>query len=173
MHRLLALDQQASARLALSGRWTRLLALFAAHSGDSPLWLLGATVALVWGTPLWRAIGERVWIGTLVAGTVITVLKWLFRRQRPSSACSKGFYSPLDRHAFPSGHAGRLACLAVLLAPILPRPWGFILLPLWAGAVGLARVALGVHFILDVVAGWGIGTAVGLLLTLLKAIGVG
>lgn len=173
MHRLLALDQQASVRLSPSGRWTRLLALLVAHSGDSLLCLLGATAAIVWGSPLWRAIGWRVWIGTLVAGTVITALKWLFRRQRPSSAHGRGFYSPLDRHAFPSGHAGRLACLAVLLAPVLPRPWGFILLPLWAVAVGLARVALGVHFLLDVVAGWGIGAAVGLLLILLKVVGIG
>jgi len=165
VQRLLALDQQVSARLAVSGRWARLLALCTAHSGDSPLWLLGATAAIVWGTPWWRAIGVRVWTGTLVAGTFITVLKWLFRRQRPQ-AKGRGFYSYLDRHAFPSGHAGRLACLAVMLAPVLPRPWGLILLPLWAGAVGLARVALQVHFLMDVAGGWVIGAAIGLVLTL-------
>ncbi|MCX7682066.1 MAG: phosphatase PAP2 family protein [Anaerolineae bacterium] len=169
MHRLLTLDRKVSARCSLTGRWTRLLALVVAHSGDSLLCLLGATAALVWGTPAWRAVGERVWIGTLVAGTLIAVLKWLFRRQRPPSASGRGFYSPLDRHAFPSGHAGRLACLAVLLTPVLPKPWGCLLMSLWAGAVGLARVVLGVHFVLDVVAGWVIGAAVGLLLILLRA----
>ena len=74
-----------------------------------------------------------------------------------------GFYTHFDRHAFPSGHAGRSACIVVLLAPLLP-PWGFVLLPLWAGLVGLARVALQVHFVSDIIGGWAAGLLVGLVL---------
>jgi undecaprenyl-diphosphatase len=160
------LDRQASARLAIPGgaRLLRMLALVAAHSGDSPLWLLGGVVALIWGNTAWHDFGMRVLVGTLVAGTATTVLKWIFRRQRPPGK-GRGFYTRFDRHAFPSGHAGRSACLAVLLAPLLP-PWGFVALAAWVGLVGLARVALEVHFASDIVGGWAVGVLAGLALQL-------
>jgi len=164
LERITTLDEEVSARLAIprEARFLRLLALIAAHTGDSPLWLLGAIAALMGGGSTWRAFGWRVLVGTLAAGAAITVLKWLFHRQRPPGT-GWGFYNRFDRHAFPSGHAGRSACLVVLLAPLLP-PWGWLLLALWAGAVGLARVALQVHFISDIVGGWVVGLLVSLAL---------
>jgi undecaprenyl-diphosphatase len=167
LHRLVALDREISARLVIpyERRFLRLLALIAAHSGDSPLWLLGATAALIWGGAPWWGFGGRVLAGTLAAGAVTTVLKWLFRRQRPPGN-GMGFYSRFDRHAFPSGHAGRCACLAVLLVPLLPT-WGIVPLALWVVAVGLARVTLQVHFISDIVSGWLAGLLIGLALSLI------
>ncbi len=167
MYRLLALDQRLSASLAIPRqmRLLRLLALIAAHSGDSPLWLIGAIVALIWGNGAWWGFGGRVLIGTLVAGSAATALKWFFRRQRPPGD-GLGFYSRFDRHAFPSGHAGRCACLAVLLAPLLPL-WGIAPLASWVLMVGLARVALQVHFISDIVGGWIAGLLVGLVLQMM------
>jgi len=164
LQRLIALDEQLSARLAVprEAHFLRLLALVAAHSGDSPLWVLAAAAALVWGHPAWHPLGWRVLLATLVAGVTTTALKWLFRRQRPPGT-GLGFYTHFDRHAFPSGHAGRSACIVVLLAPLLP-PWGFVLLPLWAGLVGFARVALQVHFVSDIIGGWAAGLLVGLVL---------
>lgn len=158
---IVALDQRTSARLAIprESRFLRLLALLAAHSGDIPLWLLGAVAAILWGGALWRDLGWRILIGTLVAGAVTTLLKQLFRRQRPPGE-GRGFYTHFDRHAFPSGHAGRSACMVVLLIPLLPT-WGFGLLPLWAALVGLARVALQVHFASDILGGWVVGLLVG------------
>lgn len=164
MQRLIALDHHLSARLAIpsEARFLRALALVAAHTGDSPLWLAGGAAALIWGNVAWRGLGGRVLIGTLAAGAATTALKWLFRRQRPPGE-GLGFYSRFDRHAFPSGHAGRAVCMVVLLSPLLP-PWTSLALTLWAGAVGLARVALQVHFISDVGGGWAAGLLVGLAL---------
>jgi len=166
LQRLVALDQQISARIAIprEPRFLYLLTLLAAHTGDSPLWLLGAGVAIIWGDAFWRGFGWRALIGTLVAGTVTTALKWIFRRQRPPGE-GQGFYTRFDRHAFPSGHAGRSACIVLLLIPLLP-PWGLALLPLWAGLVGLARVALQVHFASDILGGWAAGLLVGAALML-------
>ncbi len=170
MQRLVTLDLQASARITIprdarrDTRILRLLALVAAHSGDSPLWLTGAAVALWWGNGVWRTLGWRVLIGTLAAGAVTTLCKWIFHRQRPPGhGAGRGFYTRFDRHAFPSGHAGRSACLVVLLAPLLP-PWGSVLLAFWIGLVGLARVALQVHFVSDILGGWVVGSLVGLAL---------
>ncbi len=164
LQRLITLDQQLSAHLAISreARGLRLLALVVAHTGDSPLWLGGAAVALIWGDAAWHDFGWRVLAGTLVAGTVVTALKWLFRRQRPPGK-GQWFYTRFDRHAFPSGHTGRSACLVVLLAPLFP-PWGFVLLLFWAGLVGLSRVALQVHFASDIIGGWAAGLLAGLVL---------
>jgi undecaprenyl-diphosphatase len=164
LRRLITLDQRTSARLTIprEARFLRLLALTAAHSGDSPLWLIGAAAALIWGDTAWRDFGWRVLLGTLVAGTVVTALKWIFRRQRPSEE-GPGLYTRIDRHAFPSGHAARSACIVLLLAPLLPR-WGFALLAFWAGLVGLARVALQVHFVSDILGGWMVGLLVSLVL---------
>jgi len=166
LQRLIILDRQLSARLAIprEARFLRLLALVAAHSGDSPLWLICAAVAVAWGDAAWRACGWRVLVGTLVAGAVTTALKWTFRRQRPPGE-GLGFYTRFDRHAFPSGHAGRSTCLAVLLTPLLP-PWGFVPLTFWVGLVGLARVALQVHFASDILGGWLMGLLVGVPLLL-------
>ena len=165
LQQLVTLDRQMSARLAIprEARLLRLLALIAAHSGNSPFWLLGGIAALIWGNTAWRNAGWRILVGTLVAGTATTILKWLFRRQRPPGN-GRGFYTQFDRHAFPSGHAGRSACIVMLLYPLLPFPWGLGLLALWTGLVGLARVALQVHFVSDIVGGWIAGTLVGLAL---------
>jgi undecaprenyl-diphosphatase len=162
--RLVTFDRQVSARLTIprEARFLRLLAAITAHSGDSPLWLLGATAALMWGATTWRDFGWRALMGTLIAGAVTTALKWLFRRQRPPGE-GRGFYARFDRHAFPSGHAGRSACLVVLLAPLLP-PWGCVSLACWAGLVGLARIGLQVHFASDIIGGWAVGLLTGLML---------
>jgi undecaprenyl-diphosphatase len=164
LQRSVLFDQRLSARLAIpkEARFLRLMALAAAHSGDSPLWLAGAVVSLVWGGAAWRGFGWRVLVGSLAAGGATTALKWVFRRQRPPGE-SRGFYSRYDRHAFPSGHAGRTACLVLLLSPLLP-PWGAVPLAAWAVTVGLARVGLQVHFVSDIVAGWVVGLLTGLLL---------
>ena len=163
LQKLITLDQRLSTRLAIprQARLLRLLALVAAHTGDSPLWLIGAAAAIAWGDVTWQVLGWRVLAGTLAAGAATTILKWLFRRQRPAGE-GWGFYSHFDRHAFPSGHAGRSACMAVLLAPLLPLPWSYLLLPAWAVTVGLARVALQVHFVSDIIGGWVVGLLVGL-----------
>lgn len=168
LQQLVTLDRQMSARLAIprEARFLRLLALVAAHSGNSPFWLLGGIVILIWGNAAWRDAGWRIIIGTVIAGTITTILKWLFRRQRPPGD-GRGFYTQFDRHAFPSGHAGRSVCMVVLLYPFLPFPWGLLLLSLWAGLVGLARVALQVHFVSDIVGGWIVGSLVGLALQIL------
>jgi undecaprenyl-diphosphatase len=91
-------------------------------------------------------------------------LKLLIHRPRPAG--ERGvLYASLDRHSFPSGHAVRGAALVVLLAPLV-APWGWVLFPLWAGLVGLARIALQIHFCSDVAGGWLIGLLTGATLLL-------
>lgn len=164
LSRLLRWDEALSGRLArpVRGGAPRLLALIVAHSGDSQFWLAGGIAALLWGGAAWRPFGLRVVVGTFVAATVATLLKWLFRRHRPPGPAA-GLYLQLDRHGFPSGHATRGGCLVVLLAPLVP-PWAAVLLATWAVTLALTRVALGVHYLSDVGAGLGVGAVLGLVL---------
>ena len=64
--------------------------------------------------------------------------------------------------SFPSGHANgvAVACgvLLVLLSPATRRRWRAAAWG-WATLVGFSRLALGVHFLSDVLAGWALGLA--------------
>ena len=102
-------------------------------------------------------------LSVAVSGLLVTVMKVAVNRPRPPEYFgSKGVEvhaplgSPSDR-SFPSGHtqtafgaAAYLACVYPFLAPV------FLVL---AVLVGLSRIALGVHFPLDVLAGAIIGSA--------------
>lgn len=160
--RLLRADAALSARLALPPGPLRWPALLLAHSGNSPLWLAGGAVAALWGDPFWRAVGVWAIMGTVAGGVAATILKFAFRRRRPGASFA-GLYSHFDPHAFPSGHATRAGCVAVVLAPLLPA-WVAALLAVWAVLVCLARVSLQVHYLLDVLVGLLVGALVGALL---------
>ena len=70
-------------------------------------------------------------------------------------------YRRTDPHSFPSGHAARAALFTVLALGLAP-PWLGWLLLFWAPWVILARVAMGVHYLSDVLAGAALGVLLGL-----------
>jgi undecaprenyl-diphosphatase len=79
------------------------------------------------------------------------LVKFSVRRRRPEGEWG-AIYRKTDPHSFPSGHAARAAMLAMLAAGLGPS-WFSLLLALWAPLVILARVAMGVHYLSDVLAG--------------------
>lgn len=96
----------------------------------------------------------------------------LLARPRPPVADWAGHASD---YAFPSGHATTSALAAGILAwgiarhtrPAVARAW-CVVLGVWAVAVGLTRVYLGVHWLGDVLAGWLLAAAVLALALLLE-----
>lgn len=92
---------------------------------------------------------------------VETILKTIVRRERPGYAKQRTHYALVgERYSFPSGHT--LRCFYwMFYAHSIARKFNFgwlSSLPLltifcWASAVGWSRVALGRHYVLDVVAG--------------------
>ncbi len=159
----LDIDSRLSSALSLhqSSIFCRLPLLVLAHSGDSPLWILIAIILCLTTKSQDNHIGCRLLVGIVAAGVTTTALKWAFRRKRPSGP-SRGFYWKHDQHALPSGHAGRTACVVIILSA-QTGTCELIALSLWAISVGTARVALSVHFPLDIVTGWVTGLAIGLL----------
>jgi membrane-associated phospholipid phosphatase len=147
---------------------------------ERPMWALQLLGVLV--TPILVAVGvllTRRW--RLAFGLVLLaplkllaerdVLKKLVERQRPGQNEPGAILRdvPPAGLSFPSGHAIIAVGMAVLLWPYLGRT-GRAVVALLAVAVGVARVYLGAHNPLDVVAGAGLGLLLGGLLTLVVGI---
>ena len=105
-------------------------------------------------------MAARLVIAIVATGLAVKAGKLLTRRVRPEGEWG-GSYRRGDPHAFPSGHAARASLLAVLGFAFGPA-WLGPVLAVWAVLVALSRVALGVHYVSDVVAGAALGVCCGL-----------
>ena len=137
-----------------------LLLKFFAHSGDSWFWLTGLFIVWLFSRDEWREKTFFIAVGLVIMAAAVIFLKFSIRRPRPEREWGQ-IYRITDPHSFPSGHAARSAALAVMAIAIGP-PWFGIAVILWAPWVGLSRVALGVHYLSDVFAGWLVGGLMGL-----------
>jgi membrane-associated phospholipid phosphatase len=167
---LLKWDAQLSKALLVSDNTTiaALVLKFFAHSGDSWFWLAGLTITWLVTVGAWRERVVFLGVGLAVMAVAVVLLKFSIRRPRPEGDWGQ-IYRVTDPHSFPSGHAARSAALAVMSIAIGP-PWFAILLVLWSPWVGLSRVALGVHYLSDVVAGWLVGAVMGLIALALQSL---
>jgi undecaprenyl-diphosphatase len=150
---LLEADARFSSRLRVAEKpgTMRILAAVLAHSGDSWFWGLG--LALLWwrGDSAWSPWAMRALISIAVLAASVLLIKLAVRRRRPEGDWG-AIYRNTDPHSFPSGHAARAVLLAALAAVWGPAWWAAALL-LWAPLVALARVAMGLHYLSDVLAG--------------------
>ena len=101
----------------------------------------------------------------VIAGTVgINLLKTLFGRSRPDPSFA-GLLAP--GMSFPSGHAAMSAIVFLTLGALLAstrsraleQVYILAMATLMTVLVGTSRIALGVHWATDVLAGWALGTA--------------
>lgn len=139
---------------------------FLAHSGDSWFWLAGLFLVWLFAEGEWRERALFLAVGLFVMAAAVILLKFSIRRQRPEGEWGQ-IYRITDPHSFPSGHAARSAALA-MMGVVLGPTWFGIALVIWAPWVGLSRVALGVHYLLDVLFGWLVGGVMGLIALALK-----
>ena len=167
LQRLLSLDFSISARLRIAeqpGALRRLAALLA-HSGDSWFWLLGLAAVWLLGSPGWKMRTVTMFFGIAGTAALVMALKFTIRRRRPTGEWGE-IYRRADPHSFPSGHAARAVMLAVVGLGLGPAWLGAVLV-VWAPLVGLARVAMGVHYFSDVAAGMLLGILTGLVTLIL------
>jgi membrane-associated phospholipid phosphatase len=138
----------------------RRLAILLAHSGDSWFWLV-VLIPLAWlGNEFWSRRAIVYILGILITAALVFAIKLTVRRRRPEGEWGQ-VYRKTDPHSFPSGHAARAVMLAILAIGLGPA-WLGLLLAVWAPLLMLARVAMGVHFLSDVMAGALVGAGVGL-----------
>lgn len=129
------------------GRWWLAIAGIVAIAGV--LWLAGR-----------RAQARYLALAMALSLSLNLLLKLVFRRVPPGG----GTVVKASTYAFPSGHTMTATALAAALALIAwPTRWRWPVLlagAAFAGAMGLSRVYLAVHWPSDVAAGWAMGVVV-------------
>jgi membrane-associated phospholipid phosphatase len=140
----------------------------AAHTGDS-LWanwtLLGdGWVALVLLLPFVGRHPAMVWsaiVTALIAGIAVPLLKDIFVLPRPPAVMAMDVIHIIGpaykSRSFPSGHTTTGFILAGILSLYFRHYWVFALSLIVAVGVGISRMAVGVHWPLDVTVGAALG----------------
>ena len=145
----------------------RKIAIVFAHSGDSWFWLSGLLLSWLLGSEDLKTWAVHMILAIFGLAFTVMAIKFSLRRPRPEGDFGE-IYRRSDPHSFPSGHAARSVLLAVLAIGWGP-PWLAMILVPWAALVSLARVALGLHYPSDVLAGGVLGIAGGVIALLLIA----
>jgi len=160
---ILELDARLSGQMRVAEKpgALRSIAVFFAHSGDSWFWAIGLFALWVGDDPFWKKWAVLQFAAISVLAVLVISVKFLVRRKRPEGEWG-GIYRSTDPHSFPSGHAARAFLIAVI-ATGLGSVGAAIVLCVWAPLVALARVAMGVHYVSDIVAGAVFGILVGLI----------
>ena len=107
----------------------------------------------------WRRAALTV-IGVGSTAVVLSILKDYFVRARPENAIEQ-----ILSYSFPSGHAAMSAAFFVIIAylcattirSLIKREIILVFCVIAIGIVGLARIALNVHWASDVIGGWALG----------------
>lgn len=141
--------------------------------GESTAYLIAAAFLFLYGRlvtknrSLTRA-SLYAFTAVALSGLITDGIKWLAGRWRPKAFFTEGLYGfeflemEYMKNSFPSGHATTACALAFVLSTFFPR-----YRPLWwtiAAAVLISRVAIGSHYLSDVVMGAYIGILVAFLL---------
>ncbi|SDB29605.1 undecaprenyl-diphosphatase [Pseudidiomarina indica] len=123
------------------------------RSGDGYCYaIIALLVGLLQGVKSTPIITALV-IGFMIEIPLFMVLKRSLKRQRPyhKHPDFKAVILAHDQFSFPSGHTTAAFLFAGIMSTFFPG-WFWVLYG-WAGAIGLSRVLLGVHYPGDVVAG--------------------
>jgi undecaprenyl-diphosphatase len=160
---LLELDARYSDQLRVAEKpgILRNFAAFLAHSGDSWFWAAALILCWFFSNSAWKQWEVVEFFGIAGLAGVVLAIKFIVRRERPQGDWG-GIYRSTDPHSFPSGHAARAFLIAVIASALGPL-WLGAVLWIWAPLVALARVAMGVHYLSDVVAGAVLGIIVALI----------
>lgn len=143
-----------AAALARQG-WAARQALWLTSLGG--LLVMGPVALLAAGGLFWRRQGgAALWLVLTISSgrLVVEGVKLLVQRPRPPIADRLEL---VTSWSFPSSHSAGTMMTCAALALLGGRPVGWIAALVAAGAIGWSRVALGVHWPSDVLAGWGFG----------------
>jgi undecaprenyl-diphosphatase len=160
---ILKIDANLSNRMRIAEKpgLLRTLSAFLAHSGDSWFWAAGLIILWFSGNAFWKKWALVIFGGIAVLIMMVLIIKFSVKRRRPEGEWGL-IYRSTDPHSFPSGHAARSFLIGTLAIELGP-PWLALILVIWAPLVALARVAMGVHYVSDILAGALLGVLVGLI----------
>ena len=161
--RILELDARLSQKMRVAEKpgALRNISVFFAHSGDSWFWAIALIAMWVSGNTFWKEWAVVQFACICVMIVVVMSIKFLVRRRRPEGEWG-GIYRNTDPHSFPSGHSARAFLIAVVASGLGPAGVAVVLW-IWAPLVALARVAMGVHYASDIIAGMVLGILIALI----------
>ncbi len=150
---ILTLDAQLTKKIRIAEKPGKLrtIAAFLAHSGDSWFWAAGLVILWIFGSAFWKQWAAIQFGAIMIMAAVVLIVKFSVKRKRPEGEWGL-MYRSTDPHSFPSGHATRsflIGMMSIFLGPL----WLAIILVIWAPLVALGRVAMGVHYLSDIVVG--------------------
>jgi membrane-associated phospholipid phosphatase len=150
---ILELDARLSSQMSVAEKpgVLRSIAVILAHSGDSWFWAIGLFALWISGDSFWKEWAVVQFGGICLLAVTVLLIKFRIKRKRPEGEWGR-IYRLSDPHSFPSGHAARAFLIATIASGLGPSSLA-IALWVWAPLVALARVAMGVHFLSDVLAG--------------------
>jgi undecaprenyl-diphosphatase len=151
--RLVSFDMAVTAPLMIPAdrKLLRGAALALAHSGDSLVWAVLFLAAWFLGGPPWRARVILAVAGFVVAELGTRIVKMSVRRPRPAGT-SGAIYRRTDPYSFPSGHAAR-AVMLCMISGFFGPPAAFAAMLIWSPVMVFCRIAIGIHYVLDIAAG--------------------
>ena len=149
-------DKEVTLKMAAKSPKRKKLASFLAISGNALPWFIISFLLFVFDLFMSRNVNLLQLFLAAVCGMTTSSIKYITRRQRPDERLAKSYAADIDYWSFPSGHAGRMFSLAITLTLFYPRVgWIFII---WALAVCYGRIALQIHWFLDIVFGALVGS---------------
>src|SRR5208337_2117831 len=115
-----------------------------------PVWIVLLAAAWVFGDDAWKLRAVVTFAGLVMMEIVVIGIKMIVRRERPPG--TEGMiYRKTDPFSFPSGHAARAVLLSLLALRMGPAA-AFVAIVLWSPLMVLSRIAIGIHYVLDVLA---------------------
>jgi membrane-associated phospholipid phosphatase len=161
------LDTHISARLAICSAATNLLQkllrwffILIEYTGHGLVWiLLPLFLYSKTSSQGGRFVLAELFIGIIVDLIIQTILKVIFRRQRPlyNEGGSRLTVASIDAWSFPSGHATRFGFLVTFVRFYFPGTVERTVLYVWTSLIVLSRLLLGRHYLSDVICGLGLG----------------
>jgi undecaprenyl-diphosphatase len=130
-----------------------------------PIWIVLLACAWYFGDDAWKLRAIVAFAGLALVEIVVIGIKMIVRRQRPPG--TEGMiYRKTDPFSFPSGHAARAVLLSLLALQMGPAA-AFIAIVLWSPLMVISRIAIGIHYALDVAAGAVLGALLTVVLVFL------
>ncbi len=144
----------------LTGPWLDQVMLWATYSGIRGTIWVAVAIATWIAAPTKRMAAYRLLLSLVLTSLVADgIIKPIIGRDRPFVHHPEyhDYGVRPDTFSFPSGHAASAAAGAVAVTRMWPTPAVAIVAWTLATMIALSRVALGVHFPADVLAGFAIG----------------
>lgn len=130
------------------------------RSSEGVLHVLIPVAIRKFGLPGLETVFPLLVVSLVIERSLHWVLKNTLQRPRPQDSIPgvRSLAAGANRFSCPSGHCSRAFLLATVL--VLVYGCGAVVMYLWAGAVALSRVSLGVHYPGDVLVGAVVGSFV-------------